>query len=168
MGLITLTSLKYQKRGSYVPKWKTLWYLQRITYICVDVQIMRRKFNQDLLQKTKNFVHWMILYVLPEVYEAMGCVVVECINISNMNLFVSNYGKSMHLSEFESQQQTETSTVIKYLKETWLEKITQSVKLCLRDIGKEWFDLEQKNHDVYNVMKLKRFMDLIVYRMQVL
>lgn len=109
----------------------------------------------------------MVLYVLPEVYEAMECVVVECIHVSNMNLFVQNYGKSMQLSEFESQQQQETGTVIKYLKEMWLEKITQSVRLCLRDIGQGWFDLEQKNHDVYDVMKLKRFMDLIVYRMQV-
>ncbi|XP_071558365.1 dynein axonemal heavy chain 1-like [Temnothorax nylanderi] len=115
---------------------------------------------------TKNIFYRIILYVLPEVYEAMGCVVVECINISNMNLFVSNYGKSMHLSEFESQQQQETSTVIKYLKETWLERITQSIRLCLRDVGKGWFDLGQKNHDIYDVMKLKRFMDLIVHRMQ--
>lgn len=129
--------------------------------------LREKKFNHDLLQKTKKFLHWMILYVLPEVYEAMGCVTVECINVSNMNLFVSNYGKSMHLLEFESQQQQETATTIKYLKETWLERITQSVKLCLRDIGKGWFDLGQKNHDIYDVMKLKRFMDLIVQRMQV-
>ncbi|XP_011707083.1 PREDICTED: dynein heavy chain 1, axonemal-like, partial [Wasmannia auropunctata] len=116
--------------------------------------------------KTKNFVHWTILYVLPEVYEAMGCVAIECVNILNVNLFVSNYGKSMDLSEFESQQQQETDTVIKYLKEMWLERITQSVRLCLRDIGKGWFDLGQKNYDVYDVMKLKRFMTLIIYRMQ--
>lgn len=109
----------------------------------------------------------MVLYDLPEIYEAMSCVAVECINISNRNLFVSNYGKSMHLSEFESQQQQETDTMIKYLKETWLERITQSIKLCLRDIGKAWFDPEQKNLDIYDVMKLKRFMDLIVHRMQV-
>lgn len=74
----------------------------------------------------------------------------------------------MYLLEFESQQQQETGTVIKYLKEMWLERIIQSVRLCLRDIGKEWFDLEQKNHDEYNMMKLKRFITLIAYRMQVL
>lgn len=97
----------------------------------------------------------------------MQCIVVECIRVSNMSLFVSYYGKSMPLSEFESLQNQETSTVIKYLKESWLERITQSVRLCLRDVGKEWFDLEQKNHDVYDEMKLKRFMDLAVHRMQV-
>ncbi|KMQ95378.1 dynein heavy chain axonemal [Lasius niger] len=116
--------------------------------------------------KTKNFFHWIVLYVVPEVHEAMQCVATECIHVSNMNLFIPNYGKSIYLSEFKSQQHQETGTVIKYLKETWVEKITQSVRLCLRDIGKGWFDLEQRRHDVYNVMKLKRFMDLIAYRMQ--
>ncbi|RLU27110.1 hypothetical protein DMN91_000909 [Ooceraea biroi] len=115
----------------------------------------------------KRFFHWMILYVLPEVREAMQCVVVECLYVSNMNLFVSNYGKSMFLSEFESQQLQETSTVIKYLKELWLERITQLVRLCLRDIGKGWFDLEQKDHTMYNMTKLKRFMDLIIHKMQI-
>ncbi|XP_018365084.1 PREDICTED: dynein heavy chain 1, axonemal-like [Trachymyrmex cornetzi] len=126
------------------------------------------KFGTEMedFTKTKNFFCWTILYVLPEIYEAMSCVIVECSNILNMNLFVSNYGKSMYLLEFESQQQQETNTVIKYLKEMWLERIIQSVRLCLRDIGKEWFDLEQKNHDEYNMMKLKRFMTLITYRMQ--
>lgn len=85
-----------------------------------------------------------------------------------MNLFIPIYGKSIHLLEYKSQQHQETGSVIKYLKETWVEKITQSVRLCLRDIGKGWFDLEQRRHDIYDVMKLKRFMDLIVYRMQVL
>ncbi|KAM0726282.1 Dynein axonemal heavy chain 1 [Formica fusca] len=116
--------------------------------------------------RTKNFFHWIVLYVTPEVHEAMQCVVVECIHVSNMNLFIPIYGKSIHLLEYKSQQHQETGSVIKYLKETWVEKITQSVRLCLRDIGKGWFDLEQRRHDIYDVMKLKRFMDLIVYRMQ--
>ncbi|XP_072745723.1 dynein axonemal heavy chain 1 [Anoplolepis gracilipes] len=126
-----------------------------------------------------NFIMWeeindiqefdipkIVLYVIPEVYEAMQCVVTECIHVSNMNLFIPIYGKSIYLSEFESQQRQETGIVIKYLKETWVEKITQSVRLCLRDIGKGWFDLEQRRHDVYDVMKLKRFMNLIAHRMQ--
>jgi len=74
----------------------------------------------------------------------------------------------MYLLEFESQQQQEAGIVIKYLKEMWLERITQSVKLRLRDIsGKKWFDLEQKNHDEYNMININRFMSLITYRMQV-
>ena len=73
----------------------------------------------------------------------------------------------MYLLEFESQQRRETGIVIKYLKEIWLERIVQSVKLCLRGIGEEWFDSEQKNYDENNIMKLKRLISLITYRMQV-
>lgn len=73
----------------------------------------------------------------------------------------------MSLEEFERQQTQTTTRVIKYLKESWLEKITHSVRMCLRDIGKGWFNLEQKQHDVYDVMKLNRFMTLTKLRMQV-
>ncbi|XP_032680816.1 dynein heavy chain 1, axonemal [Odontomachus brunneus] len=116
--------------------------------------------------KTKNYFHHTILYVLPEVHEAMQCVVVECIHVSDMKLFVSNYGKSMSLLEFESQQNLETGMVMKYLKESWLERIAQSVRMCLRDLENGWLDPELKNHEIYDVMKLKRFMDVAVLRMQ--
>lgn len=97
----------------------------------------------------------------------MQCVVAECIHVSGMNLFASNYGKSMTLSEFESRQNLENSTIMKYLKESWLERITQSVRMCLPDLKKGWSAFEQKNHEIYDVIKLKRFMDVIVLRMQV-
>ncbi|KAK2581762.1 hypothetical protein KPH14_002241 [Odynerus spinipes] len=126
------------------------------------------KISTDMtnFNEIKSYFHWYTLYVLTEVYDAMRCVVAECANVSNMNLFISNYGKSMPLAEFESQQNQITTMVIKYLKEPWLEKITQSVRMCLRDVGKGWFNLDQKSPEIYNVMKLKRLMDLIVYHMQ--
>ncbi|XP_043259684.1 dynein axonemal heavy chain 1-like [Colletes gigas] len=101
-----------------------------------------------------------------EVYEAMASVVEECIHVSDMCLFASNFGKLMKLSEFVDVETLATVTVIKYLKEPWLEKITQSVRLCLRDVGKGWFNLKETFHDVYDAMKLKRFMNLITLRMQ--
>ncbi|KZC03876.1 Dynein heavy chain 1, axonemal [Dufourea novaeangliae] len=115
---------------------------------------------------TKKFTHWITLYVLREVYDAMACIVAECIHVSSMNLFASTQGRIMKLWEFEDMNSLATSTVIKYLKEPWLEKIAQSVRMCLRDVGKGWFNLEQKIHGVYDVMKLKRFMDLTTLRMQ--
>lgn len=91
----------------------------------------------------------------------------ECMLVSSMNLFATAYGKQIKLSEFEDLQNQATTTLIKYLKEPWLEKITQSVRMCLRDLGKGWFNLEQKYHEVYNVMKLKRLMNLTTLCMQV-
>ncbi|XP_025602682.2 dynein axonemal heavy chain 1-like [Athalia rosae] len=117
-------------------------------------------------EKTKKFFHWVVLWVRPEIHEAMSCIVTACLKIGTTNLFISNYGKSMTLDEFEQLQTQTTVTVVKYLKEPWLEKITQSVRMCLRDIGKGWFNLDQKYHDVYEVMKLNRFMTLAMLRMQ--
>lgn len=114
-----------------------------------------------------KFSHWITLYVLPEVYEAMVCIVAECIHVSDMNLFTFSHGRQMKLEEFEESQIQSTLAIIKYLKEPWLDKITQSVRMCLRDIGKGWFNLRQKVHDVYDEMKLKRFMYLTTLRMQV-
>lgn len=116
----------------------------------------------------KNYFHRMTLYVLPEVHQAMQCVVVECIHVSeDMNLFTINYGKSIPLLEFESQQNLGTDVIMKYLKESWLERIAQCVRMCLRDLENGWLDLEQKNREMYDVAKLKRFTDVAVLRMQV-
>ena len=84
-----------------------------------------------------------------------------------MNLFVSNYGNSLTLDEFEAQQDHMTSTVMKYLKEQWLEQIVQSMTKWLGDVGKGWFNLDEKNPHVYDVMKLKRLVQLKVLFMQV-
>ncbi|XP_060831781.1 dynein axonemal heavy chain 1-like [Bombus pascuorum] len=116
--------------------------------------------------KVRQRTHWITLYVHEEVYQAMACVMAECVYVSSMNLFAISYGKQIRLLEFEDLQTQAILTVIKYLKEPWLEKITQSVRMCLRDLGKGWFNLEQKNHGVYDVMKLKRFMNLTTLRMQ--
>ncbi|XP_066590873.1 dynein axonemal heavy chain 1-like [Prorops nasuta] len=117
-------------------------------------------------QDIKTHLHWLTLYVLPEVHEAMMKIVDECIKVSGLNLFTTNYGKSSTLKEFDSLQNQSTMSTVKYLKQSWLDKIAQSTRLHLRDLGKGWFDLEQKNSEIYDVMKLKRFMNLVLFRMQ--
>ncbi|CAL7945370.1 unnamed protein product [Xylocopa violacea] len=122
--------------------------------------------QNKILLKTRKHSHWISLYVHEQVYEAMVCIVAECMTVSSMNLFGTSHGKQITLMEFEDLQSQATTTVIKYLKEPWLEKVTQSVRMCLRDLGKGWFNLQQKVHGVYDVMKLKRFMNLTTLRMQ--
>lgn len=123
--------------------------------------------NDSSTQKIRDYSHWYTLYVQTEVYEAMTCVVAECAQAASMCLFASHYGKEMKLYDFEDLQTQATVAVIKYLKEPWLIKITQSVRMCLRDLGKGWFNLKQDNHRIYDVMKLNRFMNLTTLRMQV-
>lgn len=41
------------------------------------------------------------------------------------------------------------------------------IRMCLGDIGKGWFDINERNAETYEVSKLKRFMELIKFKMQV-
>lgn len=120
-----------------------------------------------MFQSLKEFFEWNNLYVRPEVHEAMLCVVEESIRASKVLLFSSNFGKALTLKQFEIQQHQTTGAMLQYLKESWFQKIVQSIRMCLRDLGKGWFDLGQSRPDVYEFSKLKRFMELVQHRMQV-
>ncbi|KAK0162578.1 hypothetical protein PV327_006345 [Microctonus hyperodae] len=129
-------------------------------------EINKIKTGIENFQITKRNVHRNILYVVPEVYDAMSRVIESCETIINMSLFGINHGKSLKLNEFEEQQLQTSATLMKYLKQQWIERIVQSVRMCLRDIGKGCFNLNQKTSYIYDVIKLKRFMELKVLIMQ--
>ncbi|ENN82567.1 hypothetical protein YQE_01061, partial [Dendroctonus ponderosae] len=38
--------------------------------------------------------------------------------------------------------------------------------MCIGDLGKGWFDINEKNFKIYEISKLNRFMELVKYRMQ--
>lgn len=57
---------------------------------------------------------------------------------------------------------------MKQLKNNWLETLVFNIRMCIGDLGKGWFDINEKNFEVYEISKLKRFMELVKYRMQVL
>ncbi|XP_043666184.1 dynein axonemal heavy chain 1-like [Vespula pensylvanica] len=162
----TMCDLMWRKVIEYCPNVFKFLRIEFSTDEFVVPQMGKVSTDMKNFKEIKDYFHWYTLYVLPEVYEAMRCVVYECAYVSGMNLFVSNYGKSISLNEFETEQNQTTTIAMKYLKEPWLEKITQSVRIYLRDVGKGWFNLDQKFAEIYKVMKLKRLMDLIVFHMQ--
>ena len=108
----------------------------------------------------------------------------ECNKIVAMSLFYSNMTKMLRLDEFEQMQtqscvQVETKKKISfflflqrlqvqtYCTENWLSTLKQSVRFSLREIGKGWFNMQEKNWEVYLNSKLKKFMELIKFMMQV-
>ena len=54
-----------------------------------------------------------------------------------------------------------------YLKETWVPILRTSIRQCLVDITKGWFNLEETNWEVYQRSKLKKFLELTKFAMQV-
>lgn len=57
--------------------------------------------------------------------------------------------------------------IIKQLKGPWLEILVYNIRMCIGDLGKGWFDINEKVYETYRISKLYRFMELVKYRMQV-
>lgn len=57
--------------------------------------------------------------------------------------------------------------MIKQLKGVWLETLVFNIRMCIGDLGKGWFDINEKVYETYRISKLYRFMELVKYRMQV-
>ncbi|KAG5868936.1 Dynein heavy chain 1, partial [Gonioctena quinquepunctata] len=115
----------------------------------------------------RKYFRWYNIYVLPETYMAMSYVVAECLRVGQMSLFTMNYGtKYVTLEEFDSLQTQTTNITIKQLKGPWLETLVFNIRMCIGDLGKGWFDINEKSFETYEISKLMRFMELVKYRMQ--
>ncbi|KAJ8667913.1 hypothetical protein QAD02_009576, partial [Eretmocerus hayati] len=158
-----------KRQGSYESKIRTVVQeLQRNhKKVLCDLECRRLLRNFFALPaEVREYARWNTLYVHPQVFEAMLVIVEECHKVSNMTLFTLKHGKPVTLQEFESQQLHVTHSVLTHLKERWIGNIMQAMRMCLRDIGKGWYDLKQKRHYVYDVMKLRRLIDLVKQWMQ--
>ena len=55
-----------------------------------------------------------------------------------------------------------------YLKDSWISTLRAGVRTSLRDVGRGWFNLHESDWEVYEVSKLKKFIEMIKFNMQVL
>ncbi|OXU24749.1 hypothetical protein TSAR_002051 [Trichomalopsis sarcophagae] len=118
------------------------------------------------VKEVGEFIQWNSLYVHTEVYEAMLSIFDSCRQVSEMSLFSLKSSRTLTLDEFFAQQLQTSHSIVNRLREQWIGDVTRTVRMYLRDIGKGWFDLRQRRSDVYDVMKLKRFMALVKHHMQ--
>nr|XP_022908003.1 dynein heavy chain 1, axonemal-like [Onthophagus taurus] len=117
-------------------------------------------------KKRRDYFRWMNIYVVEHTHRAMCLVVGECMKVAQMCLFSTSYGKNVTLSEFAEIQTQMTNSVIKQLKTAWLDTTAYNIRMCLGYLGKGWFNLNEKIHEVYDIAKLLRFMDLVKFHMQ--
>lgn len=57
--------------------------------------------------------------------------------------------------------------LIKHLKGVWLENLNYNLRMCLGDLGKGWFNINQRKYEYYEIAKLLRMMELVKHIMQV-
>ncbi|XP_057321703.1 dynein axonemal heavy chain 1 isoform X2 [Microplitis mediator] len=117
-------------------------------------------------EEIKKKLHLNILYVRPEVHDALSRIFLLCRNVSYMSLFSPNPGCSLTLEQFKASQLEYSSKIIKYLKEQWVQQIVDSILIGFRDVSKGFFKINQVNPRVYEVIKIKRFVSLTIQIMQ--
>ena len=100
-----------------------------------------------------------------EAIEALSKVRVECNKVSSMSLFqIPN--KHLKIEEFEQTQTQQISQSSLYLKDSWKNTLKTGIRSCFLDSGKGWFNIKEKDWSVYQISKLKKFMELVKFSMQ--
>lgn len=54
-----------------------------------------------------------------------------------------------------------------FLRDSWLNTLRTAIRSSLLDVGKGWFNMEERNWEVYQISKLAKFMQLVKFAMQV-
>ena len=54
-----------------------------------------------------------------------------------------------------------------HLKDSWITSLRVAIKTSLRDVGKGWFNIHETNWEVYQISKMKKFMEMVKFNMQV-
>ncbi|XP_064629143.1 dynein axonemal heavy chain 1-like isoform X2 [Lineus longissimus] len=101
-----------------------------------------------------------------ESINAIGKVRTECNKVGGMSLFHCPMTKYMRLEEFEQTQSQATSQVALFLKDSWITTLRASIRTSLRDVGKGWFNIHETNWEVYQISKMKKFMEMVKFNMQ--
>lgn len=131
-----------------------------------------RRFVMPQSERIASFAdafEWLRInsvYCLPEVINAMDSVIVQCALVSEMNFFTTQFSKTASLEDFRNAQEQTSTNVVLYIKGYWIENLSGVICMCLRSIGKGWFDIRTKDWGIYLYSKMSRIMELIKYQMQ--
>ncbi|XP_060604387.1 dynein axonemal heavy chain 1-like isoform X2 [Ruditapes philippinarum] len=101
-----------------------------------------------------------------ESIKATGTVAIECNEVANKCLYHVPTTKPMRIEEFEQTQAQVTSQVALFLKDSWISTLRAAIRTKLRDVGKGWFNIHETNFEVYQISKLKKFMEMVKFMMQ--
>ena len=85
----------------------------------------------------------------------------ECDKVASMCIFSTTFTKCMRLEEFQLLQSQSADTVTGYLKNNWVPATHKAIVGALSNYGKGWFNLHEKNQDVYEGSKLRKFMKMV-------
>jgi dynein heavy chain len=97
----------------------------------------------------------------------------ECNDVLTKDIFNPNITKTMKVIEFKQIQQSATSQISYYLKETWVNKIKDIIKTNFAEdantsqqFGRPWYSLNENSRETYEMGKLKKYLTQTKFVMQ--
>ncbi|XXQ30104.1 AAA+ ATPase domain-containing protein [Plasmodiophora brassicae] len=106
------------------------------------------------------------LLVKNEVIVALHAVRLECNHLLNLSMFNTHISKTIAIDEFEQLQSSSLAQLHTFLTGSWVTALKSAVKTSLATVGKGWFNLEERNLEVYMFSKLRKFMLMINFIME--
>jgi dynein heavy chain len=89
----------------------------------------------------------------------------ECNDVGLKDIYNPNITKSMRVNEFRQIQKSSTSQISYYLKETWVNKIKEIIKINFAEdagqttqFARPWYSLNETSKESYEMSKLKKFL----------
>jgi dynein heavy chain len=101
-----------------------------------------------------------------EIIEALTKVRTDCNRLAEVNIFNTRITKSVRLEEFEQIQTQSFSQEIGFIKDSLILSLKNGIKTSLKDVGKGWFNLQETRMELYEVSKLKKFMNVVKFMME--
>ena len=137
-------------------------------------QEMTRVGEQDTYEypATKKFTDifkefiFSSLFIREEVISVLQDIKLSCRNASMKNLFNTEYKEIDRIEGFRQKQGGQISQQSTYLKEGWINELTNLIRNKFSSVGKGWFNLKDANNLTYEYGKLKRFLTQVRLMMQ--
>lgn len=101
-----------------------------------------------------------------EVNHLIRSIKAENLKLLNSSLFVLKFNKVMRLEEFDHLQSHHMQQFQASLRDNWYESLRNILKVGLNELGKGWFNVRQKDIEIYRMSKLSRFMKMVKFMMQ--
>lgn len=91
---------------------------------------------------------------------------IECNRVLGLRLFNCVPGKSQRVDEFEHHQNSNIQSLSNHLRDQWVITHRNDVHTILKQVGKGWYNMEERNREIYEVSKLKKLLAMINLFMQ--
>jgi dynein heavy chain len=101
------------------------------------------------------------LYTKDCIFSALMKTRISCLEVANTIMLALRSNKSFHLEEFQQTQAQIVTKTKRFLTDDWVPQLGRELRSALSNVNKGWFNLEEKDREVYNMSKFSNFMTLV-------